>query len=163
MDFKDRRGVSKTESLFHETIQPNVRKNYTPIYSLRDYDNKGFPSAYNIYMTSIDERDAALKLVGSMSHWRKLCSLNWFMVGRTEVQFEGLIQWRLDMAARDATEARRVLQDQMKDNNVTAARAVLAETKKVKPSASAKSKSSTSDSDSNITNFLDKFDKNKDG
>lgn len=162
MEFKDRRGVSKTESLFHETIQPSIRKNYTPIYSLRDYDNKGYPSAYNIYMESIDERDAALKLVGSMSHWRKLCSLNWFMEGRTEVQFEGLNQWRLDMAARDATEARRVLQEQMKDNNVTAARAVLAETKKVKHVVSAKSKSSTSDTDSNITDFLAKLE-GKDG
>lgn len=112
-------------------------------------------------MSSIDERDAALKIVGSMSHWRKLCNLNWFMVGRVECQFEGLTQWRLDMAARDATEARRVLQEQMKDNNVTAARAVLAETKKTKQVVSVKSKSSTSDNDSNITNFLDKFDKNK--
>ena len=163
MDFKDKRGVSRTESLFHETIQPSIRKRYDPIYSLRDYDNKGYPSAYNIYMSSIDENDAALKLVGTLSHWRKLCTLAWFRDGRKEVQFEGLHQWRLDMAARDATEAHRVLQEQMKDNNVTAARAVLAETKKVKPMVSAKSKSSTSDTDSNITNFLDKFEKNKDG
>lgn len=159
MEFKDKRGAHKTESLFLETIQPHVAKNYKPLYSLRDYNNKGYPSAYNIYMDSVDERDAAIQLVGSMAHWRKLCTLRWFIEGRPECQFEGLLQWREDMKDRDASEARRVLIRQMKEDNVTAAKAVLAESKSKR--ITSKKKVKTTESDSNVTNFLHKWE-NKD-
>jgi len=121
---KDGRGQQRTESLFHEVIQPSSRLKYEPLYSLRDYEHKGYPSAYLIYMNSIDERDAALKLVGSMSHWRKLCACEWFLEGRIEVQFEGLEQWREDMIARDATLAKEVLMKNTSQGNVTAAKAL---------------------------------------
>ena len=161
MDLKDKRGVQRTESLFHETIQPPVRKKYDPIYSLRDYDHKGYPSAYQIYMDSVDEHEAALKLVGSLSHWRKLTGLKWFLEGRTECQFEGLIQWREDMKARDASEAKKVLQEQTKEKNVTAARALLAESK-TKIVSATKAKSSDAPADSNITDFLAVYKKKQD-
>lgn len=152
--FKDKRGAHRTESLFVETIQPEIAKNYTPVYSLRDYDNKGYPSAYNIFMSAIDERDAALKLVGSMAHWRKLCSLKWFIEGRPICQFEGLKQWRQDMKDRDATEAKRVLQSQMLDNNVTAAKAVLAESKTTAKNSTKSIRKTKPLEDDNVTQFL---------
>jgi len=158
MDLKDKRGVQRTESLFHETIQPPVRQKYDPVYSLRDYDHKGYPSAYQIYMSSIDEHEAALKLVGSLSHWRKLTVLKWFLEGRPECQFEGLLQWRVDMKARDASAAKQVLQEQVKEKNITAARALLAESK-TKIALDTKAKSSVIAGDSNVTDFLKKWEK----
>ncbi len=159
-DFKDKRGVSRTESLFHETIQPSIRKRYDPVYSLRDYDYKGYPSAYNIYMSAVDETDAALQLVGSMAHWRKLCALRWFMEGRPECQFEGIAQWRQDMKDRDASLARKVLLENTKEGNITAARAVLAESKGVVKKVYSKNNKISPD-DSNVTNFLDNYKKGK--
>ena len=160
-DFKDVRGAHKTESLFIETIQPQPAKSYDPLYSLRDYDHKGYVSAYLIYMSSVDERDAAMKLVGSMSHWRKLCTLKWFMNGRPECQFEGINQWREDMAARDASTAKKVILDQCKEQNVTAARALDKMSRDATPKAP-KAKAVKSEADSNITNFLSRHEKSKD-
>ncbi len=160
MDLKDKRGVQRTESLFHETIQPPIRLKYEPVYSLRDYDHKGYPSAYVIYMDCVDEHEAALKLVGSLSHWRKLTSLKWFLEGRPECQFDGIIQWRADMKARDASEAKKVLQEQTKEKNVTAARALLAESK-TKIVSATRAKSSAAPADSNVTDFLAKYKEKK--
>ena len=151
-------GAHRTESLFNEVIQAVTRAKLKPIYSLRDYDYKGYPSAYQIYITSIDEREAALKLVGSLSHWRKLCKLRWFMNGKPECQFEGLAQWREDMAARDATEAKRVIIEQCRENNVPAARALNQMADKV-PKSVTKPKLQKSSADSNITDFLSKHKK----
>ena len=122
--FKDSRGAHKTESLFIETISPKSAEKYTPVYSLRDYDNKDFPSAYNIFMECTDEYEAALKLVGSMSHWRKLCRLKWFMEGIEIAQFEGLKVWREDMLARDASTSKAILIEETEEGNVTAAKAL---------------------------------------
>ena len=37
MEFKDKRGAHKTESLFIETIQPQVFKKYDPIFITKNY------------------------------------------------------------------------------------------------------------------------------
>lgn len=126
----DVRGVRRTETLFAETITASSAERYEPIYTLREQDKDGLPSAYRIYMESIDEADAALKLVGSYSHWRKLCGLKWFMEGRPEVGFEGLNQWREDMRARDATAAKLALMTLAQSGNVTAANTLLKESTK---------------------------------
>jgi len=156
---KDARGAHRTESLFNETIQPSIRKKFEPLYSLRDYDHKGYLSAYQIYMTSIDEYDAAIKLVGSMSHWRKLCALVWFMTGRRECGFEGLYQWREDMAARDTTEAKRVMLEQCKENNVSAARGLDKVAKDIIKKKRIAKQSSNSGSNQDEENFLRSFNK----
>ena len=80
-------------------------------------------------MTSVDEAEASMKLVGSRAHWRKLCSLKWFIKGRPDRGLEGLEKWRLDMAARDATVAKRVLMETCLSGNVTAAKALDAKSK----------------------------------
>ena len=120
----DKAGRCRTESLFTEVIQPNSRKKYDPLYSLKCHDSRGLPSAYLIYMASIDETDAAMKLVGSLHHWRKLTKLKWFMKGRPGTGYEGLDSWREDMALRDQSESKRVLIQLCKEDNVTAARAL---------------------------------------
>lgn len=126
----DVRGVRRTETLFLETCHPDRAEKYEPLYTLREQDKDGLPSAYRIFMDSVDEHDAALKLVGSYSHWRKLCSLKWFVEGREEVGFTGLRQWREDMSARNATQARAALMALAQTGNVTAAKALLDEATK---------------------------------
>jgi len=109
----DARGHRRTGSLFLETTQDTNRE---PVLQLKDYDGK-YPSAYILYMESVDEYDAAMKLVGSMSHWRKLLSCSWFMNGDPKVNFPGLNTWREDMKARDANLAKRVLMDKVKNDD----------------------------------------------
>lgn len=120
---RDTIGRQRTASLFEESIQIGTRENgYEPLYSLREYENNAKPSAYQIYMHSIDEADAAKKLVGNYQHWRKLCSLKWFIDGVVEWGFEGLAAWRTDMAARDKTIAKKGVMNQIYEGNITAAK-----------------------------------------
>jgi hypothetical protein len=119
----DAQGRMRSANLFLETHDGS--KNYDPMYSLRYHDGNGLPSAYLIYMTSVDEYDAATKLVGSMRHWRKLCDSIWFMDGRSEKGFEGLTQWREDMIARDASAGKSALMKQVKKGDTSAARKII--------------------------------------
>lgn len=117
-------GVQLTEALFEETCTSAKSKdpNFQALYSLKEYPTTNTPSAYQIYIHSVDETEAAMKLVGSLSHWRKLCSLKWFLTGRKDVGFEGLLQWRQDMWERDRSAAKKVLIKLASEGNVTAAR-----------------------------------------
>lgn len=114
----DARGHRRTGSLFSETTQD---KNRHPVLTLKDYDNNGMLSAYQLYMTSADEYDAAMKMVGSMTHWRKLMSSSWFMTGDPDKNFTGLESWRKDMQARDASTAKKLLLDKVKEGDRQAA------------------------------------------
>ena len=116
----DNQNRMRTANLFLETSD-NL-ETYTPLYSLRDHDGNGLPSAYLIYMTSTDEFDAATKLVGSMRHWRKLLGAKWFMEGNPNKGFEGLTQWRSDMNDRDASAGKLALMNQAKKGDTSAAR-----------------------------------------
>lgn len=123
-EFKDVRGVYKTESLFCETISPQSKKSYTPLYTLKDHPHRGLPSIYELYIASIDEYDAAMTICGSIAHWKKLCSLKWFMEGREGI-FRGVSQWREEMKERDVSLAKKTLMQQVEDGSVTAASALL--------------------------------------
>jgi hypothetical protein len=112
-EFKDVRSVYKTESLFCETISPQSKKSYKPLYTLKDVPHRGLPSTYAIYIDSVDEYDAAMRIVGSMAHWNKLCSLKWFMEGREGI-FRGVDQWREEMKARDKSTDRRLYWNELK-------------------------------------------------
>lgn len=146
----DSRQARKTETLFAESISYNSKQKYTPLYTLREQEKDGLPSAYQIYMHSVDETDAALKLVGSLSHWRRLCGLKWFMEGAQEMGHEGLLQWREDMRARDATTAKSQLLDQAATGNVAAARKLYDEATKNKVGRPKKPEEKQDDNSSNI-------------
>lgn len=119
-------GVQLTEALFEETCTSARTKDpsFQALYSLKEYPTTNTLSAYQIYIHSVDETEAALKLVGSLSHWKKLCNLKWFLTGRRDVGFEGLLQWRQDMWERDRSSAKKVLMKLASEGNVTAARAL---------------------------------------
>ena len=105
----DKQGRLRTASLFSETVAFGVEEKYPPLYTLRNRDYNGLPSAYLIYMASVDEFDAAIKLVGSMAHWRRLLETPWFLKGNDKTTWEGLEIWRQDMALRDMSTAKREL------------------------------------------------------
>lgn len=119
----DKRGARRTASLFVEVSQDPNRE---PIFTMKDYATKGCISAYDLYMNSVDEGDAAMKMVGCMGHWRKLLRSDWFMNGSPEFGFEGLTQWRQDMMTRDMTRAKGIYEDRMREGDIQAAKAMIA-------------------------------------
>lgn len=122
-DFIDRRGALKTELLFVETIKAERLENYSPLYTLKETSGD-LPSAYQMYMSSTDEYEAAMKILGSMRHWRRLCGLKWFMEGIPMSGFDGLKSWRKDMEMRDKSKAKRQLMDAAEAGVVSAQRAL---------------------------------------
>ena len=118
----DSRGARRTASLFLETTRDS---NMPPVLTLMDYNKNGLPSAYLIYMESETEYDAAMKIVGSMNHWRKLTATPWFLNGDPDRGFTGLEQWRRDMAMRDANMAMSILRSRVADGDQKSAQFLL--------------------------------------
>ena len=106
-------GRMRTESLFHETSRH--KDVLEPVWSIKQ--------AYAIYMDQPTEYDAAIALVGSIKHWRRLCKCSWFMDGT--VRFEGLHQWREDKKAKDESALIKLLQTAAKGGDVPAANTLL--------------------------------------
>ena len=107
----EKNGRRRTGSLFMETTHT---KHFFPCMTMRDFPREGrnsvmLPSAYQMFMNSIDEYDAAQRIVGGLSHWRLLMRSSWFMNGDPEYGTSGLVQWRKDMHARDANEYKKKL------------------------------------------------------
>ena len=128
----------KTLSLFCETMSQGYRQkgNY-PVYSISDHDKEWrhpdtgetiwVPSAYLIFMSSIDEFDAAMKIVGNYRHWEKLKATKWFMEGFQG--YPGLNDWLEDMRLRDLSKAKRILEEEAENGNVSAAKALFQNSK----------------------------------
>lgn len=116
-------GIKLTKGLFREWGPGTA--SYTMYPEPRELDNKIYPSAYQIYMDSVNEYDAAMKLVGSMDHWNKLCDCTWFMNGITQngnLICRGLKHWREDRELKREAEALRALEVARDNGNVQAAR-----------------------------------------
>lgn len=77
---------------------------------------------YKIYMDCETEYEAAQKLLGSWSHWEKLCDATWF---KPFVE-----QWRKEARIREKAIAKSILLEQACEGNVTAAKAIIEEDKK---------------------------------
>lgn len=120
MKYVDTMNRPRTESLFVETVRPEIAEKFPPVYTMRSSDRDGCKSAYQIYMNSVNEYDAAMKIVGDMRHWRRLCGLKWFMEGSDEKAFDGLRQWREDKAMKDQAELVTLLKEQAENGNVNA-------------------------------------------
>ena len=129
----------RTQTLFWETSLPERRDKYPPLYTLAREDRHGLPSAYNIYISSTDETDAAMRLVGSLLHWNRLLALSWFREG--DGRFEGVKQWREEMRARDLSLAKRVLIAAATDGDIGAAKKLYDENKPSKTRTASESKS----------------------
>ena len=73
---KDTMGRFRTQSLFIE----HKHESYPAPFTLKDYDNKGAISMYQMYMDAGDptEYTQAIAMLGSWKHWQLLTSTNWF-------------------------------------------------------------------------------------
>lgn len=126
MELKSANGIQLTKALIYEWNNPEAP------YSLREpndgeyyVSNKGvkYKSLPYIYRHSVNEYDAALNIVGSWEHWKKLKGCDWFRTGLiNSTQFTGLYDWQDEMELRDATEAKKLLMQSAKDGNVAAQR-----------------------------------------
>lgn len=141
---RDKRNVRRTQSLFIE--MNNDEKKYPSLYTMKTRDRDGLISAYQVFMHSVNEREAALKLVGDYEHWDKLCELQWFKEGSTAKGFTGILQWRKDMQERDLTLAKETLLYNAKTRcDVSAARALIAMYKEPKPVKNSQPKTTPQD------------------
>jgi hypothetical protein len=154
-NLKDKMGRYRTRSLFKELAwsSPEEAEGFQPIYTLAEEDDGDLKSAYKIYITCITEYDAAIKLVGSWSHWNKLLNCKPFM--------EYLEGWRKEQEQKliaDGIKAMVVLATTPDNNgkiNVVAAK-WLAERGFKKKKLSKKEQSMIEDQHDSILNGLDK-------
>ena len=128
-------GVFCHKAMFFEMSNPTTRDKYPCLFTLKPREYKGLPSAYQVYIDSIDEYDAAQKLCPNMNVWEQLCEKKWFLDGADPQMktFEGLTVWRERMKARDASKALEVLQNNAASGDTTSAKALLANTKTKAP------------------------------
>lgn len=111
-----------TKALFFEWHDDEV----SPLYTLKDQECNGLPSMYQIYIHSTDEYEAAMKLVGSIRHWEKLCGSKWFMEGvGAPAGHRGLKAWREDLILRDRSRAKAMLVQEAEKGSVTAQKILL--------------------------------------
>lgn len=123
---KSSNGVMKTEGLFWEKASkinnlPN-RLPAVPVYSLKYYDHKGLPSMYLIYISCATEYEAAMKILGSWRHWKKLCECTFFK--------EYLDEWREERTLREESLAKTAILESISGGNVSAAKTILDEGKR---------------------------------
>jgi hypothetical protein len=88
-----------------------------------DGDGNVYKSAYQIYMTCVDEDEAAVKLLGSRYHWDKLSACKWFLDG-IEVDGKkttmGLEDWRKHKQSETESDTLSKLLAQAADGNLQA-------------------------------------------
>lgn len=101
-------------------VRPDLK--YDPIFNMKGHDHRGTLSIEKMYLSYATEYDAAIGILGSWSHWEKLCKCNWFK--------EHKARWDEERDTRNESIARRTLLKEAENGNVNAAKAVLAESKK---------------------------------
>lgn len=133
----------KTTSLFVETIGSTIIKKYPPVYTLREIDHWDYynelwvPSAKKIYMSSVDEYSAAIKIVGSIEHWNRLLNCDWFINGSHsydadrfghvfKAYYKGLNSWREEHQDAQKSRALEMLYEQARQGSVPAIKALMA-------------------------------------
>lgn len=106
----------------------------TPVYNLGYTDHDGTLSMPQIYLQCVSEREAALVLLGSWAHWKRLMATDWFM--------KHLTKWREDKLEQDGELGIEVIREQASKGNVQAAKYLdqLRRNKKEPPQPQAKAK-----------------------
>ena len=88
----------------------------SPLYTIEEQDNE-LPSAHKIYMNSMTEYDAAMKLFGSFKYWKEML--------KGSIKIRALIEeWREEKMLRDQDKARRILWEEAEKGNIGAARVI---------------------------------------
>lgn len=108
--------VGTTQALFYEYRHQTTTGIQAP-YTLKERDWKGSKSMYKIYMEHETEYEAAIALLGSWQHWKKLSKVAWFQAYKQA--------WDEEREIRQKAVARNTLLKQAKEGNVTAAKALI--------------------------------------
>jgi hypothetical protein len=85
-----------------------------PVYTI-GYDDTDLPSARKIYMDSVNEYEAAVRLTPSWEYWKGM--LKTCIKIRREID-----KWREEKYQKDQAEARRLLWEAAQKGNVSAQR-----------------------------------------
>ena len=78
-----------------------------------------------MYTECSSEYEAAILIVESWTHWKKLCSLDWFVNGyetSSGLKYGGLVEWKEEQELRKKSESETMLMTMIKEGNVTAAK-----------------------------------------
>lgn len=115
-----------TRSMFWEHRHITKIPGVTPPFNLKEEDDEenGVYSLYKLYMSYTTEYEAALGILGSWEHWRKLCKCKWFQPYRNT--------WEEERLLREEAEAKKTLIEKARAGNITAARSLLAYEQKKK-------------------------------
>lgn len=107
-----------TKALFFEyRYQTTVTDNAPYTLKYQDFvgpDGHRYKSMYQIYMNCDSEYEAAIKILGSFPHWKKLKRCSWF--------HDHIEKWEEERNIRDEAIARSILVKLAETGNVTAAR-----------------------------------------
>lgn len=122
------RFLKTTKGLFYEHRHQTTVKDKAP-YTLRNMDFTDaaghlYRSMYMVYMQCDSEYEAAIELLGSYPHWKKLKRCSWFG--------DFVSAWEEERNIRDEAIARSILIRLAECGNVTAARTVFANVKDAK-------------------------------
>jgi|SRR5690606_2923985 len=113
-------------NLFLEIYELTTSKTHLPpIYTMMDREVNELPSAHQVFIHSADEYEAAMKLVGSWKHWKRLIEHKWFREGHTK--WDGLDSWREEMELKKKSRATRALINLVVQNDRGAATRILDE------------------------------------
>lgn len=115
-----------TKGMFYEFRHQSTSE-LTPIFTLKPYDftdvhGNTYASVYLLYMECDSEYEAAIKILGSYNHWKKLARAGWFS--------SYLEEWEAERNIRDEAIARSTLIAAAEAGNVTAANSIYKNSKK---------------------------------
>lgn len=148
---KGENGILLTQKLFLEF--GDEQSPYTLKAHDVEKDGVTYVSLYKVYMESADEYEAAMRLLGSMKHWRKLCGLKWFQEGWEEHGFDGLTLMREDMMNRDRSLAKSELLKAASIGNVSAMKILYDQAAPKKPVRQQKTQNNTGVEQDLLTSF----------
>jgi hypothetical protein len=122
--YKADNGIQLTQGLFYEFNKPDAP------YTLRSEDyvsQKGieYKSVSALYRDCNSEYEAAILIVESWEHWKKLCSLDWFVKGHVTsagLKYQGLDDWKEEQELRKKSISETILMKEVGKGNVTAAK-----------------------------------------
>lgn len=106
--FKNNSGTYLLKGLFIETNTTDMDQ---AIYTLKNYDHKGYPSLYLRYMELEDptEYEFATTYLDGWAHWEKLCQCNWFI--------PHIARWRLELDLKMKSQAIKKIKEVAKTNS----------------------------------------------
>ena len=115
--YKDDQNRYLTRALFKETSDLMSRKKFSPEFTLKEHDIKGYKSMRALYLSYDDptEYTFAIEVLGSWDHWQKLSNCTWF-------KDDYLEPWRFELEIKLRAQGINVMKGLALDKNKDAAK-----------------------------------------